>query len=90
MWDCDAEVHPKTQYAMRHSDVQMISFGADHNSGSWLCSVIDSLSSSMQVRWINIFRTKPTERNALLSLDDNCSMVQIRRSDKLAKDSRKY
>ena len=33
-------LHPATQYAMRHSDVQMTSFGTDHNSGSWLWRVI--------------------------------------------------
>ena len=38
--------HPATQYAMRHSDVQMTSFGTDHNSGSWLRSVIPFLSLS--------------------------------------------
>ena len=34
----------QTQYAMRHSDVQMTSFGTDHNSGSWVWSVIPFLS----------------------------------------------
>ena len=39
-------LHPARQYAMRHSDVQMTSFGTDHNSGSWLWSVIPFLSLS--------------------------------------------
>ena len=39
-------LHPATQYAMSHSDVQMTSFGADDNSGSWLWSVIPFLSLS--------------------------------------------
>ena len=39
-------LHPATQYAMRHSDVQTTSFGTDHNSGSWLGSVIPFLSLS--------------------------------------------
>ena len=39
-------LHPATQYAMRHSDVQMTSFGTDHNSGSWLWSGIPFLSLS--------------------------------------------
>ena len=39
-------LHPATQYAMRHSDVQMTCFGTDHNSGSWLWSVIPFFSLS--------------------------------------------
>ena len=39
-------LHPARQYAMRHLDVQMTSFGTDHNSGSWLWSVIPFLSLS--------------------------------------------
>ena len=61
-------LHPATQYAMRHSDVQMTSFGTDHRPGSWLWSVIP-YHPLMQVRWLNIFRTKTTEGNAFLSLD---------------------
>ena len=58
-------LHPATQYAMRHSDVQMTSFGTDHNSGSWLWSVIPFLSlyhPLIQVRCINIFRKEKTNR----------------------------
>ena len=39
-------LHPASQYPMGHSDVQMTSFGTDHNSGSWLWSVIPFLSLS--------------------------------------------
>ena len=39
-------LHSATQYAMRQSDVQMTSFGTDHNLGSWLWSVIPFLSLS--------------------------------------------
>ena len=39
-------LHPATQYAMRHSDVQMTSSGTDHNSGSLLWSVIPLFSLS--------------------------------------------
>ena len=38
--------HLATQYAIRHSDVQMTSFGTDHNSDSWLWSLIPFLSLS--------------------------------------------
>ena len=79
---------------MRHSDVQMTSFGTDHNSGNWLWSVILFLSqSSFDAGQVgqHFQKIKPIEAKAfLLSLDDNCSKVQITQSDKLTKGNWKY
>ena len=86
-------LHPATQYTMRHSDVQMSSFGTDHNSGSWLWSVIPFLSLSfLDSGQVDQYfqKIKPTEGKAFFFLDDNCSKFQIRQSDKLTKGNRKY